>query len=130
MWISDADAHRADQVLRAGAFAADQSEALVEMESAHAAVTAPEQAGQAVMGDVFVVADRLRLIPQRGDLHDEIRRLHLSLAVMTPPFGVTAATWEHATRLSAAVVTAVGAGDEEHIRGRARSLRDFLRDYV
>jgi len=145
VWISDADAHSAGELLRGDVFAADRSEALVEMESeqvavrgerVHPTLTEPEdpmasdQAGQAVMSDVFLVADRLRLTPRRGDLHDEIRRLHLSLAVMTPPFGVSAATWEEATRLSAAVVTAVAAADEEDIQSSAKSLRDFLRDYV
>ncbi len=147
VWVGDSDAQRARDVIREYLGASRPGEALLGLAEAvddatrtgprredreldHEDLTDADESAQRAMGDLFVAADRLAHDPGRGDLLDEVYRLGAFVAERPAPFGVDTATWERLAHLSAAVMAASTAADDDRVQGAARMLRDFLRPLV
>jgi hypothetical protein len=82
-----------------------------------------------VMGDLFDVADRLIRSPWNAQYLAEVADLGDVVDGARPPFGVDPAVWDRIGDLSAAVLEAAEE-DEVAVEDAARTLRDFLREYV
>jgi len=85
---------------------------------------------QAAMADLFVAADRLQHEPFDKGIGDDLVAAAAIVGESLPPFGIGRPEWARIQAMAAAVVTALDGDDDEGIVTGARSLRDFLRDYV
>ena len=85
---------------------------------------------QAAMADLFVAADRLQHEPFDKGIGDDLVATAAMVGESLPPFGIGRPEWARIQAMAAAVVTALDGDDDEGIVTGARSLRDFLRDYV
>lgn len=93
-------------------------------------VPGDDEASPDVLGDLFVVADRLIHAPSNGSLVAELGRLAAVVDEARSPFGIERATWKELGRLTRIVVDAGESADEEAVENGARTLREFLREYV
>ncbi len=82
-----------------------------------------------LLGELFVVADRLLHAPYSEELIGELEGLRAAMAG-TPPFGIEQATWTEAVERSTAVIEASRSGSDEAVESAAGSLRSLLRDLV
>lgn len=89
-----------------------------------------DEEAQSAMGDLFDMGDRLMHNPANVELVAEVDRLATVVDQSPPPFGVDAGTWEEIARLATAVAVAGDEQDEEGVAAAARTLRDYLREYV
>jgi hypothetical protein len=89
-----------------------------------------DEEAQAAMGDLFDAGDRLLHNPTNVELVAEVDRLATLVDTSPPPFGIEAGTWEEIARLATAVAVAGDEQDEEGVAAAARTLRDYLREYV
>ena len=85
---------------------------------------------QAAMADLFVVADRLQHEPFDKGTGDDFVATAATVGESLPPFGIERAEWTRIQTMASTVVTALEGDDDEGIVTGARTLRDFLRDYV
>ncbi|MCA1691414.1 MAG: hypothetical protein ABR540_13335 [Acidimicrobiales bacterium] len=88
------------------------------------------EASPDVLGDLFVVADRLIHAPTNGSLVTELGHLAEVVEGSGAPFGIERTTWKELGRLTRIVVDAGESADEEAVENGARTLREFLREYV
>lgn len=89
-----------------------------------------DEEAQSAMGDLFDAGDRLMHNPANVELVALVDRLATVVDQSPPPFGLDAGTWEEIARLATAVAVAGDDLDEEGVAAAARSLRDYLREYV
>ena len=89
-----------------------------------------DEEAQSAMGDLFDAGDRLMHNPANIELVAEVDRLATVVDQSPPPFGIDAGTWEEIARLAVAVAVAGDEQDEDGVAVAARSLRDYLREYV
>jgi hypothetical protein len=85
---------------------------------------------QAAMAELFVAADRLQHEPFDKGIADDFVATATVVGESLPPFGIGRPDWLRIQTMASAVVTALETDDDEGIVTGARTLRDFLRDYV
>ena len=139
IWVADADAARAVELVSEAIEAGGDGQAALESMAFDGLGDGDDddgegEAAQAAMGELFVLADRLLHDPSLSELLDEMARLGSLVSESAPPFGIERGVWNRIAELSSAVVDAGGGGGpdetDEQVRERARALRDFLRNYV
>lgn len=136
VWVADADAQRAHEIVETCLRGGGEGEALLEeMQEQHQKTNSAggsDEIGQSSMSDLFLLSDQVIHEPWREDLVAEIDQLGLQVGSTEPPFGVDAQTWNDIARLAAAVVEpyAEDMAEDAVVEGAARRLRDFLRNYV
>jgi hypothetical protein len=89
-----------------------------------------EQA-QAAMADLFVAADRFQNSPFDDRAIQEITEAAARVADSLPPYGIERRVWSRIQELAATVVAGLEKADDyDTVAEDARTLRDFLREYV
>ena len=85
----------------------------------------------AAMSDLFVAADRLQHDPYDAAVAGDLQHAAEVVSASAPPYGIEPRVWQRVRTLAAAAVTSFEqrAGDDA-VTGDARTLRDFLREYV
>ncbi len=109
---------------------------LDEVESPDALEAAPEdgiddEANYAVMGNLYVAADRLKDDPGDLALAGEFFDAADAARVIPPPFGIDPEVWRRVQELAGEVSRAVEQEDDDDlVQGHAQRLRDVLFGYV
>lgn len=89
------------------------------------------EAAQAAMADLFVAADRLQHAPADADVAGDVKAAAAVVRASAPPYGIERPVWRKIQDLASTLVADVEeAADDEVVAAGARSVRDFLRDYV
>jgi hypothetical protein len=90
-----------------------------------------DEARAELMGELFIVADRLVHSPLDADARQELAAGAAEAATSAPPYGVDARWWKGIGEQGAALVALLGAAtDEEEMTAAAAGLRDALRPNV
>ncbi len=90
-----------------------------------------DEAVYAVMGDLYVAADRLKDDPSDLTRAGEFFDAADAARAMEAPFGVDPDVWRHIQELAGAVVAALeDEADDDVVAGHATSLRELLFQYV
>jgi hypothetical protein len=85
---------------------------------------------QAVMGELFLAADRLQHAPWDEGLAKDFPDLAAAARTSLPPYGIERSVWSRVQTLSADILSALGRTDDEAVAADARTLRELLRNYV
>jgi hypothetical protein len=110
---------------------ADQA-GLVDAEGAEADAEADGgEEAQAAMAELFVVADRLQHSPYDERTAADFADAAAAVSACLPPFGIERPAWSRIQERAAAIVSDLEKTDDyDAVGADARTLRDFLRDYV
>ncbi len=90
-----------------------------------------DEANYAVMGDLYVAADRLKDQPGDLALAGEFFDAADAARAIEPPFGIDPEVWRRVQELAAEVSRSIEQeADDEQVQGHAQRLRDVLFGYV
>lgn len=88
--------------------------------------------GGEVLGELFVVADRLQHDPAHREAVGTLAELDAQLADLAAPYGLARTEWDRLRELAGELATLLRSGqvDEDAVADAARGLRAALRPYV
>lgn len=86
---------------------------------------------QAAMANLFVAADRLQHHPFDTAAGTDLRAAAAVVDGSPPPYGIERTAWKAIREMSEAVLAGLDtSAEDDEVAGAARTLREYLRDYV